>query len=58
MFRQNKIESLELKLLIVFAVVSVVGFVLISCIFIKCIVPAIGRLKNRVLVEERDDPKD
>lgn len=57
-FRQNKIESLQLTLLIVLAVVSVLGFVLISCIFVRCVVPALGRLKNRVLVEEKEDPRD
>lgn len=49
---------MQLTLLIVLAVVTLVGFVLVSCIFVKCIVPALGRLKNRVLVEEKEDPKD
>lgn len=49
---------MQLVLLIALAVVSLIGFVLISCIFVRCIVPAIGRLKNRVLVEEKEDPKD
>jgi|JI7StandDraft_1071085.scaffolds.fasta_scaffold29424_1 hypothetical protein len=49
---------MQLTLLIVLAVVSIIGFVLISCVFVRCIVPALGRLKNRVLVEEKEDPKD
>lgn len=49
---------MNLSLLIVLAVVSVIGFILISCIFVRCIVPALGKLKNRVLVEEKDDGKD
>lgn len=44
--------------MIALVVAILIGFIVISCIFVKCIVPAIGRLKNRVLVEEKDDQKD
>jgi hypothetical protein len=41
---------MNLILLIVLGVVGIVGFLLISCTFVKYIIPALGRLKNRVLV--------
>ena len=49
---------MQVTLLIVLAVVTVLGFVLVSWVFVRCVVPALGRLKNRVLVEEKEDPKD
>ena len=39
-------------------IVFVVGVVIVGCVFVRLVVPAIGRLRNRVLVEEKDDPKD
>lgn len=44
--------------MIVFAVVSLVGFLVISFVFVRFIVPAIGKLRNRMLVEEKEDPRD
>jgi len=43
-------------ILLVFVVLVV--FLMITYIFIKFVVPAIGKLRNRVLVEEKEDPKD
>ena len=58
-FRQNKLENMQIGLLILLALVSVAGVILVAFVFIKWVVPAIGLLKNRMLVEERDeDPKD
>lgn len=50
--------NLKMGQLIGLLVAVVVGFLVVSCVFVKYIVPALGRLKNRVLVEEKEDPKD
>ncbi len=49
---------MQLVLGIVLIIVFVVGVVIVGCVFVRLVVPAIGRLRNRVLVEEKDDPKD
>jgi Na+-transporting methylmalonyl-CoA/oxaloacetate decarboxylase gamma subunit len=49
---------MQLALLIGLIVVAVIGFLFTTYIFLRFIVPALGRLKNRVLVEEKDDPKE
>lgn len=49
---------MQLVLGIVLIIVFVVGVVVVGCVFVRFVVPAIGRLRNRVLVEEKDDPKD
>jgi hypothetical protein len=57
-FRQNKIEAMNLVLLIVLVVVSVLGFILVSCVTVKYLVPGLARLKRWFLVEEKEDAKD
>lgn len=42
------------KLLIGLVVVTVLGCLLLGFVFLKFVVPVIGRLKNRVLVEENN----
>ena len=49
---------MQLVLGIVLIIVFVVGVVIVGCVFVRLVVPAIGRLRNRVLVEEKEDPKD
>jgi hypothetical protein len=49
---------MQLALLIGLVVVSVIGCIFLSYIFVRFIVPALGRLKNSFLVEEREDPKE
>lgn len=49
---------MKIGYLILFVLVVLVVFLMITYIFIKFVVPAIGKLRNRVLVEEKDDPKD
>ena len=45
-------------MLIALIVVFVAGVGVVGWVFVRCIVPAIGRLRNRVLVEEKEDPRD
>jgi hypothetical protein len=52
-FRQTRIESMNLALLILLTVVAVAGFMVVSCVFVNYVVPAIGKLKNRVIVGEK-----
>lgn len=49
---------MQTSFMIVFAVVSLVGFLVISFVFVRFIVPAIGKLRNRMLVEEKEDHRD
>ena len=49
---------MNLTLKISLAVVIIIGIVILSYVFIVWIVPAIGKLKNRMFVEEADDKKD
>lgn len=49
-FKPAGLEKLQIGLLIVLAVVSVAGVVIIAYVFVRWIVPAIGVLKNRMLV--------
>ena len=57
-FKPAGLEKLQLGLLIVLAVVSVAGIILIAYVFVKWVVPALGVLKNRMLVEDKADPRD
>lgn len=58
-FRQSKLENMQIGLLIVLALVSVAGVILVAFVFVKWVVPAIGLLKNRImLTEEKEDEKD
>lgn len=36
-------------------IVGVVGFLIVSCVFIKIILPTIGRIRNRMFVEENNE---
>lgn len=54
----GQVSSLKIEYLILLALVVLVVFILVTLIFIKVIVPAIGKIRNRVLVEEKEDPKD
>lgn len=44
--------------MIVLVVVAAIGVIVILIVFVKFVVPALGLLKNRMLVEERDEDKD
>lgn len=54
----GQVSSLKIEYLILLAVVVLVIFLLIAYVFVKFVVPAIGKLRHRVLVEEKEDPKD
>ena len=41
-------------MLIALVAVVIVGVILLAYIFVKWVVPALGLLKNRMLVEERE----
>lgn len=43
-------ETLHIGLLVILVIVSVTGLIAVSWVFVKWIVPALGRLKNRMLV--------
>ena len=49
---------MDIGLLILLALVSVGGIIVIIILFVKWVVPALGLLKNRMLVEEREEEKD
>lgn len=52
---QNIIESTNIQMATILVIVGVVGFLIVSFVFIKIIVPAIGRIRNRMFVEENND---
>ena len=58
MFNQLSMQNMNLTLKISLAVVVIFGFIISGQVIIRWIVPAIGRLRNRVLVEEAEEKKD
>lgn len=42
-------------MLIVLIIVGIVGFLIVTWVFMRVIVPTIGRLKNRMFIEEGQD---
>ena len=51
-YTPNKLERFNLVLLIVFLILLIVAVLTIGWLCVKVCVPMIGRLKNRMLVEE------
>lgn len=49
---------MRLTLLIVLSLVIIFGVLLITCVFIRCLAPALGRLKSRMFVEENGTDED
>lgn len=49
---------MNFNLLIALIIVATVGCVMISYVFVRWVVPAIGRLRGRVLVQEGMEDKD
>lgn len=43
--------------MIVIGIVLIVIVLVVGCVFVKCIVPGIGKLKNRMFVEESNEDK-
>ena len=46
------LSSLNIFLIIVLILALIIGFIAVGYVFIKWIVPGIGKLKNRMFVEE------
>ena len=57
-FTSLTLENMNLTLKISLAVVIIIGIVIVSYVFIVWIVHAIGKLKNRMFVEEAEEKKD
>ena len=53
-FLELSIHDMKLQTFIIVSVVVVAALVIIAYIFVKWIVPAIGKLKNRMFVEEAE----
>lgn len=51
-FRQSKLENMQIGLLIALVFVSVAGLIVVAFVFVKWVVPAIGLLKNRIMLTE------
>lgn len=45
-------------MLLVAVVVGTIGLIAVLCVFAKWVVPALGKLKSRVLVEENNEDRD
>ena len=58
LFRPHSLENMQLGLLITLAVVSVMGVIVVALVFVKWCVPALGLLKNRMFVEEKEQDRD
>jgi flagellar basal body-associated protein FliL len=49
---------MKLILLIILIVVALLGFGIVTLIFVRVLVPAIARLKSSLLIEEKEDAKE
>lgn len=45
-------------MLLVAVVAGTIGLIAVLCVFAKWVVPALGKLKSRVLVEENNEDRD
>ena len=57
-FIKMSLSSLNIFLVIVLIVALILGIIAIGYVFMKWIVPGIGKLKNRVFVEEQGEDKN